>query len=85
VIISRLLKALHPAPKRPLAATQRGTESRSSKAFDTLRPRAYIAAPQHGPGRLIPGTRACPPLLGASYRTELFETEAKVGHRYFDK
>jgi len=66
-------------------AVSRLTSARSLKAFDTLQPRAYIAAPQHGPGRFIPGTRACPPPLDASNRTELFATEAKVGHRYFDK
>ena len=75
VIFSRLLKALSPGLDQPLAATGAG----SLKAFDTLGPRAYIAAPQHGPGQFNPGTRACPPFAGASYRTELFATEARSG------
>jgi hypothetical protein len=55
------------------------------KLFDTPGDGAYIAAPQHGPGDMNPGSRTCPPPLDASKRTELFATEAKVGHRYFDK
>jgi len=47
------------------------------KAIDRLGARAYIAAPQHGPGLWFPGTRMCPPQLALQIEPESFATEAR--------